>query len=353
VLFRSRTFGDGQTLGYGVSVAGLEVTGLQAQPLYVRGVDPLSPAAAAGVVRGDTVLAVNGRSSAEILAAAEPDFTDLTPSAAGQSLTLKLRNVAGTERTLTLVAALYAITPVPQYQVLATAGGRKLGYVEVRTMITQAQAPLANAFAAFRSQGVTDVVLDLRYNGGGLVSVGRTVASYVGGSRTAGQTYARLVYNDRQSSLNESFAFTAPADAAGAAKLYVLMGRRTCSASEQVINGLRGAGIAVVAIGEASCGKPVGFLPQSDSCGTTYSVVNFESVNARGEGRYFDWFAANCAVAENWSVPVGNAADPLLSAAKALADGGSCPAASREQPMSLRRHARFADGNERPVMLAR
>jgi hypothetical protein len=120
------------------------------------------------------------------------------------------------------------------------------------------------------------------------------------------------------------------------ARVFVLAGPRTCSASEQVINGLRGIGIDVIAIGDTSCGKPVGFLPASDGCGTTYSVVNFESVNARFEGRYFDGFAATCPVAEDVSRPLGAPDEPLLAAARQFADSGSCPATglSREQPQS-------------------
>ncbi|MCK7493985.1 MAG: hypothetical protein MZW92_24090 [Comamonadaceae bacterium] len=115
----------------------------------------------------------------------------------------------------------------------------------------------------------------------------------------------------------------------------MLNGPRTCSASEQVINGLRGVGVDVVAIGDATCGKPVGFEPVSDGCGTTCSVVNFESVNARNEGRYFDGFAPTCAVAEDFTRPLGSADEPLLAAAANFADTGACPAGSGAAARSL------------------
>ena len=136
----------------------------------------------------------------------------------------------------------------------------------------------------------------------------------------------------------------------------MLTGPRTCSASEQVINGLRGVGIDVVAIGETTCGKPVGFLPTDlNQCGTTYSVVNFESVNARKEGRYFDGFDATCAVAEDWSRPLGAIDEPLLAAARLHADTGVCPvAAARETPLVRRSQLpRKAEPGERSGMLAR
>ena len=91
------------------------------------------------------------------------------------------------------------------------------------------------------------------------------------------------------------------------------MGHRTCSASEQVINGLRALAWTWWPIGDTTCGKPVGFLPADDGCGTTYSAVNFESVNARVEGRYFDGFAPTeridasdtCRVADDFTTPLG------------------------------------------------
>lgn len=352
----NRFYGDGQTLGFGLSVAGLEVAGQPAQPLFVRGVDPGSPAALAGLVRGDQILSLNGRNAADLIGA--NDFAALTATAVGQSLAVQWRSGDGATRNATLAAAVFALTPVPRTQVVTTAGGRRLGYVEVRNMISQASAPLDAAFAQFKAQGVADVVLDLRYNGGGLVSMGAQLASYVAGARGAGQSYARLLYNDRQSASNQTFGFVTPplAAAAGLPRVFVLAGRRTCSASEQVINGLRGIGLQVITIGETTCGKPVGFLPQSDGCGTTYSVVNFESVNQKTEGRYFDGFAATCAVAEDFTQPVGSNQDPLMSVAQVLADGGACAVsapAGRQQPMSTQRLQRGAEPGERPAMIPR
>jgi carboxyl-terminal processing protease len=349
----NRFFGEGQTLGYGVTVAGREVSGLPSQPLYVRYVEPLSPAAGAAVVRGDRVMSINGRSAADLIAA--DDFDALTATTAGQQITLVLRNAAGVDRSVTLASAIYALSPVPRSQVVTTPLGRRLGYVVVKDMISQASSPLASAFADFRAQGVSDVVIDLRYNGGGLVSVGASLASYVTGSRAAGQTYSTLLFNDKRATANnESFTFSNPPSALGITRAYVLTGRRTCSSSEQVINGLRGVGVQVISIGETTCGKPVGFVPQEDGCGTTYSVVNFESVNARNEGRYFDGFAATCAVAEDFTKPLGTTIEPLLAAARTLADGGACPvAATGVQPMSLRRATAGPEPGERRGMIPR
>ncbi|MFY9514489.1 MAG: S41 family peptidase [Rubrivivax sp.] len=348
----NRFYGDGQTLGYGVSVAGMEVSGSPSAPLYVRYVEPLSPAAGK-VYRGDRVISINGVSAASLISA--DDYSVLSPSASGQQITLVLRDTGGADHTVTLNSAVYTLSPVPGSSVVTSPLGRKMGYVLVKDMISQVASPLETAFASFRSQGISDVVLDLRYNGGGLVSTSSTVASYVAGTRGNNRTYASLLYNDKRASgNNQSFRFSLPTSAAGVSRVYVLTGARTCSASELVINGLRGIGIEVIAIGDTTCGKPVGFLPAS-YCGTTYSAVNFESVNERNEGRYFDGFSPTCTVAEDFTSALGVATEPLLGAARSHADTGSCPLGPTARALSLKPKALRGkvEAGERQNMLVR
>jgi carboxyl-terminal processing protease len=359
----NRFFGDGQTLSYGLAVAGLEVAGQPNAPLYVRYLEPAGPAAQAGVARGERVMSLNGRAASDIITA--NDFSALTPNAAGDVLDVVLRNAAGQDRGVRLTATTFNLTPVQSGQVVQSQNGQRIGYVFVKDMISQVASPLASVMTNFSNQGIQQLVLDLRYNGGGLVSTGATVASYGAGNRGAGQIYTQLLYNDKQSASNTRFDFSNPAAWAGFAKVYVLAGERTCSASEQVINGLRGVGIDAVLIGDTTCGKPVGFLPRDNACGTTYSVVNFEGVNARNEGRYFNGLTPTCSVAEDFSQPIGdtgvgdNIGDPLLVAAAYHVDNGACPVAlTRESPTSragtsARERYSGADGGERSGMSAR
>lgn len=326
-------FEDGEALGYGVSVAGIEVEDRPDLPLMVRYVAPRSPAAAAGMLRGDQVISLNGVPASELIA--DNDFSLLTPLAAGDSLRIELFDGAS-NRTVTLTAAVYGLTPVAGTTVVSTPGGRKLGYVFVNNMIDQAKSPLDDAFEQFRDEGVQDLVIDMRYNGGGLVSLASRLASQVAGDRADGETFAKLLYNDRLArDNNQTFDFEGPRNALGLNRVFVLAGPRTCSASELVVNGLRPF-VDVVLIGDATCGKPVGFLPQDDGCDTTYSAVNFESVNARDEGRYFEGLNPTCSAADDVSRPIGALDDILLVTAAAYADNGVCPAtgAVREQPLA-------------------
>jgi len=349
-------YGYGQTLGYGLAVAGLEVTTPTPQPaapLWVRYVEPQSPAAAAGVVRGDQVVSVNGRPASDMIAAG--DFSVFTPAAAGDTIHVVLEN-AGAQRNVDLVASVFALTPVPTATVVASPGGRRMGYLVVKGMLDQAADPLASAFAVFASQGVDELVIDLRYNGGGLVSIGRLLASYVNPGLTAGQTYAALRFSDKRANANTTYVFRTPGNALALTRVYVLQGPRTCSAAEQVVNALKPF-VDVVQIGDTSCGKPLGFQPVDDGCGETFAVINFETVNANNEGRYFDGLAPQCVVAEDFSKPLGALDEPLLAVARNDADGIACPvvpASTRQRPLSGSpwRRPPSLEG-ERPAMIPR
>lgn len=345
-------YGEGRTLGYGLFVAGLEILGRPDEPLRVRYVEPQSDAALRGLQRGEQILSVNGRSAADMVGA--NDFGVLSPAAEGEQLRLQVRGNTG-DRAVTLTAAVYTLTPVTNAAVLSSPAGRKIGYVLVKDMVAQAEGPLAAAFANFAVQGIADLVVDLRYNGGGLVSAAALLGSYAAGGRAAGQVFASLLYNERRAPANnQAFRFTQPTTAFGGARVFVLTGQRTCSASEQFINGLR-PHVDVVVIGDTSCGKPVGSLPTSQ-CGQTYSVINFESVNSRNEGRYFDGLAPSCAVADDLSQPLGAPDEALLWTARQFADRGACPAlgAAREAPLQVRRRgAAGIEPGERQDMIVR
>jgi hypothetical protein len=329
-----RFFGAGRTLGYGLFVAGIEVEGRPDLPLRIRHLEPRSDAAAQGLRRGEQIVTVNGRPASELIAA--NDFEILVPQVVGERLALVVRGPGG-DRSVTLTAGIYDLTPVPTEALVATAGGRRVGYVMVKDMVSQADGPLASAFARFRADGVSEVVVDLRYNGGGQVSVGRNLASYVNAGRTAGRTYVDLLYNaQRAPDHDQRFRFADPAAALALSRVYVLSGPRTCSASEQVVNGLRPF-VDVVLVGDTTCGKPVGFLPRADGCGTTYSVVNFESRNAVGDGRYYDGLAPTCGAADDLDRPLGDPAEGLLAAALSHVDRGVCPVgAPPVSPLGLR-----------------
>ena len=311
-------FEEGKTLGYGVSVNGLELR----LPLKIRFVEAQSPASTLGLRRGDVILAVNGQSSADMIAA--NDFTALSPTREGETLRLEIAGDTG-PRTVTLTAATYSLTPVPVSRVLTLTNGTKAGYLVMKDFITQAEAPLAKAFTDFLNAGATELILDLRYNGGGRISTANVLASLVAGRTHDGKLFTSLRYNTQQSSRNVT-SYSLASATTGFSRVVVLTGVRTCSASELLVNGLKPY-VEVVTVGGQTCGKPFGFIPAT-SCSSTFSAVNFESFNARGEGRYYDGLAASCTVSEDFSKQLGDPTETLTAAAASYLQTGSCPTAA-------------------------
>lgn len=312
---------EGTFTGYGYSfVATDPANGV----LRVRTVEPKGPAYAAGLRRGDTVISVNASSAAQVIAGAEGPVSD-----EGVPRTMVVRDLAGNTKTLQMVSTTFALSPVQDVKVLnATRNGQavKVGYLNYSQFVTHSLADLQSAVSTFAQQGATELVLDLRYNGGGDVATSRDLASLVAGARTAGQLFAGLRYNDRNPANNADYRFIAPVESIPSlARVFVITSGGTASASELVINGLKPF-MPVVLVGETTYGKPYGFQPYS-YCGTTYNAVNFDVVNAQGVGGYTSGFAPTCPAADDFDHPLGDANENRLKVALGYIATGQCPQA--------------------------
>ena len=345
-------FGEGQSLGYGLFVAGQAADPL---PLRVRYVTPGSPADAAGLRRGMVIDSINGVAADQLKATG--NFSALSPAAEGVTVDLMVRDTpaAPTPRALRLTANTHTLTPVSQASVLTSPGSRKVAYLHYKDFIAAGQGPtLQSAFASFRAQGATEMVLDMRYNGGGRISVSQELASRIVGSSRANQAFTTLTFNAQHRAEDFTYQFQSETDALALNRVMVLAGPRTCSASELVVNGLRGVGVNAVLIGTTTCGKPFGFRPY-EQCGNTYSAVNFRSVNAQGRADYDTGMTPTCTVADDFDHPQGDPAERLTAAALSYIDTGACPVASaREQAQAVRPRSPWVnDGDRPPGMWAR
>jgi carboxyl-terminal processing protease len=328
---------EGVELTYGVNWArGTDARGLRAWS--VATVEPGSPADQAGMRRGDALLTVDGVSIADNTVAGVALLNaGLFPVGAGETHQMVLSR-DGVQRTVALKSLQLALAPVQNVKLLPTATGA-VGYLLFNDHNAVAEAQLASAFAGFKSAGVTDLVLDMRYNGGGLLSIASELAYMVAGpDATRGKVFDQLLYNDKtppqKPSLFQSTA-TGSAPAAlkpGAALPYlglkrvtVLATPETCSASEAVVNGLRGIDIEVNLIGGGTCGKPYAFYP-TPNCGTTYFAIQMQGTNNKGFGDYADGFAPTCKADDDLGHALGDPAEGLLATALSYRANGVCPA---------------------------
>ena len=280
----------------------------------------------------------------------------LTSSAADARQLAPHEPLAASGVTANLVAA--NGKSVPLARVVASPSGRRVGYVLFNDHSEGAQDELISAFDKLRTAGVDDLVLDMRYNAGGFLYVALTAASLVTGPQSEGRIFEQLRYSARRQSempvssyLYSSRVQTSepvysrgsPLPQLNLPRLYVLTSGKTCSASESIINSLRGIDIEVILVGATTCGKPFGFHRQ-DNCGLAFFPIEFQGYNARNFGDYTSGFMPTCPVADNLLSALGSTTEPLLAAALFHSDTGSCPAAnaaklSQGELLSGRAHA--------------
>ena len=227
-------------------------------------------------------------------------------------MVLEWHPLEGPDRKATLKKRVVTIPPV-QATKLYEVDGRKVGYIVFRTFVEPSVAALDESFTALRDAGATELVLDLRYNGGGLVSVAQHLASLIGGERTNGKVLAEYVHNDRHRELNSKLLFQPKPNALNLTRLVVITTRASASASELIINGLRPY-IPVVVVGDRTYGKPVGQygLP---FCDKVLNAVSFVLKNSQGEADYFTGLPATCPAGDALERQLGDVEEASLKEA--------------------------------------
>jgi hypothetical protein len=166
--------------------------------------------------------------------------------------------------------------------------------------ITPSSQELADAFAFFKAQNVKDLILDLRYNGGGILDVAAELASYITG-KTSTETFIKFSYNDKKASNDTIYKFRNVASPLNLTRLVVITTRETASASEEVINGVKPF-LPVTTIGDTTDGKPTGMnIWQTTDSKYVFAPVTFEAVNSAGQGGYYNGFAPAKLVSDDFT----------------------------------------------------
>lgn len=324
------SFVDSTDLGYGWMLKSSSATGQRV--VTVSYVYPNSPAMAAGIQRGDQLVSIDGALASDTSASAMATFSEGTYPTRAASHAMVLSR-AGTSLSKTLVASTVNLQQA-EYK-LVNSNGRTAGYVLFNSHVPNAESYLIKAMTAFKQQNVKELVVDLRYNTGGYLSIANALAYAVAGdARAKGRVFELARYSDKRSSENYPMTFSNVGlsnqvyPTLGLSKIYVLVSGSTCSASESFVNGLRGIDVEVELIGTTTCGKPYGFVPQ-DNCGLTYAAMEIEGVNAKGQGGYSEGMVPQCAVNDDVNHALGDPAEALLSVAFKRMQGMNCAQAAR------------------------
>jgi len=297
----------------------------------------------AGIDRGAQILAIGTSSSdlrdvSDIMAAQGSAGVQaaLGPDTSGTTRVLRVRDPNGSVRTVTLAKSDFTLAPVSSRygaQILTDPnGGGRVGYVNLRTFITTADPALRSAFATFKAQGIDKVIVDLRYNGGGLVSIAELFGDLLGGARAPTDVFDYTSFRPEKSANDAVRLFAPKPESISPTRVAFIGTRATASASELVINGMIPYFRANLGlIGTNTYGKPVGQVAIDKSeCDDRLRVIAFATQNANRQGSYFNGLASNveasCAASDDLSQPLGNVREASVKAALDFVAGRSCSA---------------------------
>ncbi|BBB58916.1 hypothetical protein UNDKW_0643 [Undibacterium sp. KW1] len=317
-------FQSGEDVSYGYSLV------REGSKIRVRYVQPGSPADIAQLKRGTTLVSVDSTDLGGSLSNAQYDA--LFPSKT-ETHSFRVQDTnAASSRLVSMTSTTVTTAPVLLDQIL-NVNGKKIGYMVFTDHIRTAEAPLVTAMRKFQNARVDDLVLDLRYNGGGYLYIANELSTMIAGSKVVNKVFEQLQFNDKHTDLtadNVSYFYDTDTNnrllpQLNLPRVFILTGSGTCSASESIINGLKPF-MQVILIGDTTCGKPYGFV-QTNNCKTAYFAIQFAGVNAAGQGDFTNGFSPLCKVSDDLNHDLGNQSESRLSAALTYASTGSCPAA--------------------------
>ena len=329
----SAFFGEGQFGGFGFSWR-FEA----ADDVRFTRVFSSSPAALAGFERGFRIVALDGRTIADIDAnEGISAMFDMDP------LQFTVRRLDDTEFTVTVTKDTVTIDPLPQWRVIDTASG-SVGYMELATFISTADPVFDTIFSEFRQASITDLIIDLRYNGGGLVSTTELLGDYLGGSVSTGLVFSKTLFNANNSRFDSTRQFLQLTSSLNLSRLVIVGSRSTASASELITNSME-PHVEVTIVGATTFGKPVGQVG-IEFCEKILRPTAFETVNALDEGSYFDGLPVDCPAVDDLATAVGADGDPNVITALSYLANGACPVAT--QQFKIERDLAQSVGKELP-----
>lgn len=296
-------------------------------------------ALAAEIDRGTEILAIgtapgNLQAVSGLLAAGGPQAVvdALGPGDEGVTRVIEFRPRGGAVTQRSITKTVFSLDPISDRYgtLILNDGGQRAGYLNLRTFIIEdAQRQLREAFGRFRAEGVTNLIIDLRYNGGGLVTGADVLGDLLSQGRS-GQVWSRVQWRPEKEDQNRTRLIAAEANAINPARIAFITTSASASASESVINSLLPyAGNNIALIGSNTFGKPVGQAAfELTQCDLRVRPVTFQTVNANGQGDYFNGLASvmpnTCRADDDIAAPLGDPAEASVRTALDFLAGRQC-----------------------------
>ncbi len=272
-----------------------------------------------GVRRSWIISKVNGT------AANESNVLDLLgPSTEGLTNTIEFIDKLGATVTLDLTKEEIDITPVLDYRVIDQ-DETKVGYMVFQDFIDAGKAELDEAFISFAIAGIDEMVVDLRYNGGGSVDVAEYLGGWLIGKDYAGQPFINFVHNDNYTDWDTTINVLENNNGLSLDRIFFIGTSSTASASELVINSVKPY-VETMLTGESTHGKPVGMYAFAF---TYYNYVvlpiSFKYTNANDEGDFYDGLAPDIIVDDDLTKDFGDPEEACLAAVLDYIETGTIP----------------------------
>jgi carboxyl-terminal processing protease len=273
---------QGSFVGHGISMGLDPANNVRIAQIYKN-----SPLYTMGVRRGWIVKKLNGTDIAPIFIARDnAAYSQLIgPSSATVTNTFNFQTPAGKDSVITSKKATFTLNTVIIADTLNLISG-VTGHLVFDQFIPPSNQELSNAFAYFKQNNIKDLIVDLRYNGGGDISVLTNMASYIAGSSKVNSPFLKLTFNDKNSASNVTYNFNSQAYPLSLTRLIVITTRGTASASEDLINGLRPI-LDVRTLGDTTNGKPVGMVGFQYRTSYMFFPITFAVVNSAGNGDFY------------------------------------------------------------------
>ena len=314
---------------------------------YVRYVFPNSDAEKQGVKRGNFFFSVDGQRLSttnyqQLL------FNQKTALTFGFCKVENKQLVPTESKTLSQLPL--QEDPILLHKTLSRSG-KKIGYLVYNSFVSKYDKELNEVFAQFKSDGISDLVLDLRYNSGGSVQTAIYLASMIKGTDTD-KVFVRQTSNTKMANYwkrdhtFENNISGTPIHTLNLPKIYILTSKHTASASELIINGLKPY-LTVVQIGETTIGKNLASITLKDkSQGSKWAMqpIVLRSENANGFGHYESGIVPDFEIKEDVRNlgTLGDENEPLLAKALELITGMPQQSASLRQQGFRRVANRFS-----------
>ena len=321
-------FNEGKYIGLGIKFSD------ENGDIYISLVYQNSPAFNAGIKRGMKLISINGKLVKDMNSQEIHEAFGKNEVGVAVNLELEYNNQIN-EYNLTKaeIDAKSVITTK-----IINDGNNKIGYIVFDKFVGFSNDELDRAFKEFKSANINKLIVDLRYNEGGLVDVAQHLASLI---HPSNDIFVKMKFNQQNSIKNSQLYFTRLNNSLeNLDGIYFITTKYTCSASEAVINGLKPYVDNIFMIGQKSCGKPVGMIGDN-FCGKSILPIEFKITNANDEGDYFGGMTPNCYASDDIKHSFGDRDESMLRATLDLIDYNVCESSSNKQARRVSNKSRL------------